>query len=627
VKLGGFSGFSFVSGKYAPISAVAGAPFDRHAFLSPEHANGPVTTKSDLFALGMLIRHLWQDAIPLDLANIAQRATRPNPAERDVSAHEVADLLTPKRPEPDTGPKALEVGSVLGNRYELERLISKGESSSVWKAVDRQTSSSVAMKIFVSDDASENAQREYKVLESVSHPNVVKVRHFGQIDGFWVVVSEFLDGPNLRFAMPPVVSPFAVEQAVSMTLHLLSALETIHPNISEILELSSKGARSNADEWRLDQLRREGVTHRDIRPDNIILVGSNRPVLVDFGLAASGEVGVAGGVREYRPAGAAVESADPDVDLFALGIVLHQVLTGQDPYANGDPMTGHLQLSDSLDEGIRQVLARACSPKFEERFRSASEFSTALVALGLDTVTLPMPPLDNVAIMHGIQDALVQGDWDKAIELCPAGWVDLLRRIEERRGLAELAEAQESLLELEGFTLRFLETREFDSAQSAGAVTVGPGTIRVYRAAGPNGENLDIGYFVSECGERWVHTLDVYETPLPLKRLEQGLRIGVHPFGSELKAELRQARVNGPELWSSAFKATEEEIALGAGGDVRGIVDRFGASKYGTQEDVFGDRSPRRGYVCAVFPPYAEDLPAVLYFLTRVMPLARGVQA
>lgn len=627
VKLGGFSNFGLDKSRSSSRQPGGIDPIGPNAFRSPEHGEGPATFKSDLFALGCLIRLLWQQGIPQDLADIAERATQQNPAERDVTAREVADLLTPRRPEPAVGRRALESGSILGGRYELERLISKGESSSIWKATDQQTSFSVALKIYSSEDASESAQREYKAMESVSHPNIVKVRHFGKIDEYWVVVSEYLDGPNLRFAMPPAVSPFAIEQAVSMTLHLLSALQTIHPNISEIVELSSRIHRTDVEEIRLDELRREGVTHRDIRPDNIILVGSERPVLVDFGLAASGDVGVAGGAREYRPAGAALESADPDVDLFALGVILHQVLTGKHPYADSDPSTGLLQLSDSLNDGIRRVLSRACSPKFEERFRSASEFSAALVALGLDTVPLPMPPLDAVAVMHSIQDALVLGDWDKAIELCPAGWVDLLRRIEERRELAELAGGQIPLLEIEGFTLRYLESRDFDSAQSAGAVTVGPGTIRVYRAAGPNGENLDIGYFISSCGERWVHTIDVYETPLPLKRLAQGLRIGIHSFGSELKAELRQARISGPEMWSSAFKASESEISLGAGGDVREIVKPFGASGYGTQEEVFGDRSPRRGYMCAVFPPYAEDLPAVLYFLTRVMPLAQGVPA
>jgi serine/threonine protein kinase len=627
-KLGGFSFAGFGAPASHTVTPGDWGALGSDFFHSPEHLSGTVTEASDLYALGRLIQYLWPTGAPADLAGAAAVATAVAPADRSITPKQIAATAVP--PKAAAAPKPVartEVGALFDGRYLLEQPIGSGASSAVWRATDTLNSKPVALKIFTKPDAGTAAQREYDALLDTHHPSIVKVRHFGLMESRWVLVSEFLDGASLRLAMPPAAPALSVEQAVTTALHLLSALEAIHPDMPRILELVAQPERSDAEELELDELRRRGFTHRDVKPENIILVGDGQPVLVDFGLAASGGVGEAGGTREYRPAGVALDAVDPDVDLFAVGVILHELLTGTHPYAGSDPASGQLQVDPSLPDDVRAVIERACAPRFDMRFHSAQEFTAALVALGFDDAPLVAPPADNVLLMRQVQVAMAEHRWDDAMALCPPEWAAVRERIAARRVLDEQVDEQPPVLEVEGFVLRFIETRRFGRAVTASNAEAGPGSLRVYLVTGPNGEMLEILDHVADTGERWVGVGDVFETPLPLSRLRQGLRMGMQPHDEYLMAELRQARINDDRGWSNLYQASADQLDQGVGLVVEEILASFGAAAFGTRHDVVADTSTRRNYLCMLIPPDNEHAPAVAHFLTKVMPLARGVTA
>lgn len=625
--LGGFSlaGFHDTSGKTVTPEmwgALGGSFFD-----APEHLSGGVGLATDVFALGSLIRYLWPDGPPEELAGAADVATRAEAAKRDITADQIAKVARAEAPATPVAkaPVTLEPEAVLGGRYQLVEQLGAGATSTVWKAVDTLNAKAVALKVFNRPDAGAAAQREYAALEEVMHPGVVKARYFGSVDGLWMLITEFLDGPVLRLAMPPLAPVLNVDQAVSTALRLLAALEAIHPDMPRILELAAKDQRSDDEERLLDDLRQKGITHRDVKPENIILANPDQPVLVDFGLAASGTQGEAGGTAAYRPAGAVSTSADPDLDMFAVGVIVHELLTGRHPYTDADPMTGTLDVDAALPDHVRDVISRACSPRYEDRFRSAQEFIAALVTLGVADVPLPQPQADHVNLMKRIQEALAECRWDDAEELCPAAWTVIRERIARRRALDEGRQVAPPLLEIDGFELRFVETRRFEKAQSTDKGQVGPGVVRVYSVNGPHGELLEIGEFFADTSERWIGVTESYDTPLPLSRLKQGLRIGIASVDGVTMMELRQAQITNEQGWSAAYGATAVELDAGAGVSVEEVLRRFGCTAYGTRSSVFGDIGNRRNQMCMGVPDDAEHLPAVAYFLTRVMPLARGV--
>lgn len=294
---------------------------------------------------------------------------------------------------------------------------------------------------------------------------------------------------------------------------------------------------------------------------------------------------------------------------------------------NSDPSSRELRIDETLDGNLKGVLRRACSARVAERFHSADEFIGALLSLQLKAIPLPEPPMDAKAKMDEVMVEVIAERWDEALRLCPPEWIPLRDQILRRKERAELIAEAQPLLSHGGFDLRFISTDNFESAQGVDKETAGPGIVRIYRVSGPDGQVLDVGYFISDCGRRWVGVTDVYETLNPLKRLGQGLRLGIKDHGEQLVAELRQARIKNKDLWSSCFKASEEELDAGAGLRTNDVFRVHGATGYGTKAEILGDAGKNKNYLCATFASEAEDLPAVLYFVTRVLPLARGVRA
>lgn len=590
---------------------------------APEHAGGEVGREADLFALGSLIMALWPDGPPDPLASAASTLTAPDPSARVPDAAELSAIARAEEAVPPDMRIDPAPGVLFDDRYLLEEAVSSGAATTIWKATDTLVDQTVAIKIYDPGAAGERLAREYDSLHDNTHPGIVRVRQVDRIDDRWYLVSEFVEGPDLRAAM---LEPSGVrsEEATTIVLRLLDALQSVHPDMDEIADLLGATEGDDVAE-RLIALRESGLAHRDVTPENLILHTDRGPVLVDFGLASRLGGATVGSTPAYLPPDAAPDNADPDVDLFATGVILHELLTGRHAYSDRDPVAGQLDVDETIGKGLVDVVTRACAPKRGDRFRSAAEFVDAIAALGLPDAALPQPQAGVVDILRAIDAALAEGRPMDALEICPSDWDGVRERIELHIRAAKEAVESPVLLELDGWKLSQTATEPFGKSTDTGGEERGPGVSHVYLIHGPAGEAIEIRDNIT-ADARWVDCLDTFQTAMPWKRLAQGLRMGTTLDGDRMMIELRQARINDDKLWSNLYKATASELDDGAGCGVRSLLSDWGAMSYGTREEVIGDTSQRRTYMCVTASSDTEHLPAIAYLLTRVVPLARGVE-
>ena len=264
----------------------------------------------------------------------------------------------PKRPAPS--PPSLEDVARHFPQLEILELLGSGGMGAVYKARQREIDRLVALKILPLEAGSdpgfaERFTREARALAKLSHPNIVALHEFGHVDGLHYFMMEFVDGLNLR----------QLEQAGRLSAR--EALQII-PQICEALQFAHD----------------EGIVHRDIKPENVLLDKKGRVKIADFGLAR-----ILGhepeDFRLTRPrevmgtphymAPEQVEkpqSVDHRADIFSLGVVFYEMLTGELPLGKFAPPSQKVQIDVRLDE----VVLRALEKEPARRYQHASEVKT-----------------------------------------------------------------------------------------------------------------------------------------------------------------------------------------------------------------------------------------------------------
>lgn len=209
------------------------------------------------------------------------------------------------------------LGEVIADRYELEELVGSGGMSSVFRAHDRLLDRYVALKVlhehFADDDESvERFRREARSVAQLSHPHIVTVIDRGEADGRQFIVFEYVDGENLK-QLAGRSGALPIRRAVEIAVAVADGLAFAHAN---------------------------GLVHRDVKPQNVLLNGEGEVKVTDFGIARSIEVdrgvtqtGTVLGTSSYiSPEQAGGKPVSPATDVYSLGVVLWELLTGDVPF-------------------------------------------------------------------------------------------------------------------------------------------------------------------------------------------------------------------------------------------------------------------------------------------------------
>jgi len=262
---------------------------------------------------------------------------------------------------------------VLGGRYEVLQLLGRGGMGAVYKAHDKELDRIVALKL-IRPDLARNPEmvRRFKqeliLARQITHKNVIRIFDLGQSEGIKFITMDFVEGHDLR-ALLKEKGKFPPREAARIMLQICRALEAAHG---------------------------EHVIHRDLKPQNIMLDGKGRVYVMDFGIARSVHVpgmtqtGALIGTPEYMsPEQARGENLDQRSDIFSLGVILYEILTGKKPYPSDvpiatlwkrmqEPVIPPVKLEPSLPLALNGIVVKALQIEPESRFASAREMAHRL---------------------------------------------------------------------------------------------------------------------------------------------------------------------------------------------------------------------------------------------------------
>jgi serine/threonine protein kinase len=267
------------------------------------------------------------------------------------------------------------VGDTIAGRYELEELVGHGGMSSVYKAHDTLLERNVALKILheqynADEEFVERFKREARSVAQLQHPNIVTVIDRGEEDGRQYIVFEYIDGENLKEL---VVKKGRLE-------------------VREALEIAVEVARA------LAFAHEHGLVHRDVKPQNVLLNGDGRAKVTDFGIARSVDVegmtstGMVLGTSNYiAPEQASGQPVDAHTDVYALGVVLYEILAGEVPFPGEtfvavamkhvhEPPPNLLEKLPQVPVRVAAAVDRALEKNPEERFPTMDAFAAELEA-------------------------------------------------------------------------------------------------------------------------------------------------------------------------------------------------------------------------------------------------------
>ncbi len=339
-----------------------------------------------------------------------------DPDKRPVSAAEVIELLqdmSPRRaaaapaasdtdhlPQPNAAElqesgnataTAYTVGDLLDDRFEILEIVDEGAFAKVYRVRDVVEDEERALKLFNSVAGYQAVLRELRALRKIRDPHVVEVYWASKTrSGEWYLISEFVRGVRLD-EFTNGNRWLSDREAIDVALDLLSALVAFHPDPERLRELDIKRREGELSEdeyleWR--ELSDKGLVHRDIKPLNVILTRSGAKLL-DFNIASrvGDEVRTRSGTPPYQPPEADLTRWDVSPDLFAVGVILYQLLCdGQHPYANAQPMVDEPVIDPrtfrrDLKPGLASFLSKACASDRATRFTTAVQMRDALLSI------------------------------------------------------------------------------------------------------------------------------------------------------------------------------------------------------------------------------------------------------
>ncbi len=302
----------------------------------------------------------------------------------------------PNAAEPVAGEPAglsgLQPGTVLGGRYEILQMLGEGGMGAVYKARDREVDRMVALKVIRPElagrpDILKRFKQELILARQVTHRNVIRIFDLSQAEGLKFITMEYVEGQDLK-ALLRARHQFTPEHAVQVIRQVCLALDAAHE---------------------------EGVIHRDLKPQNIMIDTAGKVVVMDFGVARTMEqsgltaTGALVGTPEYMsPEQAKGEKLDHRSDLFSLGVIFYELLTGKAPYESETVMGTLLkrvqerppppiEVNPATPPFLNDVVLRCLQADLALRYQSAREVLADLdawqgdVKTSVSTSARPLP--------------------------------------------------------------------------------------------------------------------------------------------------------------------------------------------------------------------------------------------
>ena len=293
------------------------------------------------------------------------------------------------RPSDSNNQTLLRPGTVLGRRYEIHQILGEGGMGAVYRARDREVNRTVALKVIRPELTGNSAildrfKQELVLSHQVTHKNVVRIYDMGDADGIKFITMEYIEGQDLRslIAQQKVFQP---EEAVEIMRQVCRALEAAHA---------------------------VGVIHRDLKPQNIMRDKQGRVVVMDFGLArlldsdgGMTQTGAIVGTMEYMsPEQGLGKPLDERSDLFAVGLIFYELLTGKMPYQADSALASLVkrtheraapisEQSANIPRALSDIVGKCLEPKLQDRYQHVGEILTDLEAWqgGRAAATLKFP--------------------------------------------------------------------------------------------------------------------------------------------------------------------------------------------------------------------------------------------
>ncbi len=273
--------------------------------------------------------------------------------------------------------------TIVDQRYSVVSRLGSGGMADVYCAQDLQLGRRVALKLlyrrFAEDEEFvERFKREASAAAGLQHPNVVGVYDRGEWDGTYYIAMEYLEGRTLKQLLQDE-GPLPPDRAIDIVIQVLRAARFAH---------------------------QRGVIHRDIKPHNVIVDDEGRAKVTDFGIARAGasdmtETGSIMGTAQYlSPEQAQGHAVSAESDLYAIGIVLYELLTGRVPFDGDSPVTIALKQVSELpvppsayapivSQDLDAIVLRALEKDPARRYRNADEFIAALEQAKAGLVAVP----------------------------------------------------------------------------------------------------------------------------------------------------------------------------------------------------------------------------------------------
>jgi serine/threonine-protein kinase len=288
----------------------------------------------------------------------------------------------------ETPTEELTRGTTFAGRYEIIEELGKGGMGKVYRAEDKKIKEEVALKLIKTEIASdkktiERFSNELKMARKIAHRNVCRMYDLGEEKGTHFITMEYVPGEDLK-RLVRKVGQFSAGKTISIAKQVCEGLAEAH---------------------------RLGVVHRDLKPQNIMVDEDGNARIMDFGIARSVKgkgitgAGVMIGTPEYMsPEQAEVKEVDQRSDIYSLGVILYEMVTGRVPFEGETPLSIAMkhksempkdprELNSQIPEDLSRVILRCLEKDKEKRYQSAGEVQSELenIEKGIPTTERIIP--------------------------------------------------------------------------------------------------------------------------------------------------------------------------------------------------------------------------------------------